>query len=457
MRPLLLRFFLVAIGVTVVAPALQAATSPVLVVEQTLVASPAEPRAMGVQLARSAQGQIAAIWYDLANPDRPAVRAAFLDGEALRWKQRVTVFSGEGVVTNPYNTATIALGGAGEAAALWYTASSGEPGASTIGWVSRTLDQGASWSAPERLAVHSHYQDFAALTVLPNGDVLAAWLDGRAKPVTGHGHGHKGHAETEADTGSQQLYARRLFTGDDELRVDPRVCDCCPVSLVTFDDGTALAAYRDRSDAEIRDHATARWRNGAWEKPVRLSHEEWEIRGCPVNGPSMARHGKHTIVAWFSGAKGQPAVYVSTSTNAGEPFLVAAPVDDGAPVGQVGTAMTRDGTGYVSWMERAPGSDQLYLQLRRLSPDGTRSVPVRLATLPASSRRSIPRLCLLDEVPGGGHRLLVAYVSDETGMPLVVTRLVTAQAPQPTGSPCATCPPAGARTPDARGAAAPRP
>ena len=73
-------------------------------------------------------------------------------------------------------------------------------------------------------------------------------------------------------------------------------------------DGEILAAYRDRTEDEIRDIAVARLTKDGWQPPVRVHDDGWELAGCPVNGPAISTHEDRVAVAWFTGADDVAAV-----------------------------------------------------------------------------------------------------------------------------------------------------
>ena len=73
-----------------------------------------------------------------------------------------------------------------------------------------------------------------------------------------------------------------------EAAVDARVCDCCPTTTALTADGP-IAAFRNRSEQEVRDIYVTRFERGRWTEP-RAAHEDgWKIAACPVNGPMLER------------------------------------------------------------------------------------------------------------------------------------------------------------------------
>ena len=81
------------------------------------------------------------------------------------------------------------------------------------------------------------------------------------------------------------------FKQIEETAVDARVCECCPTAAAVTAEGV-IAAYRNRSDDEIRDNYVARFVNGKWTAPQPVFNDNWKIAACPVNGPALSARGR---------------------------------------------------------------------------------------------------------------------------------------------------------------------
>jgi len=197
---------------------------------------------------------------------------------------------------------------------------------------------------------------FVSLGVLagPEEGFLALWLDGRA---------------AEGPEGETRLYARTVARDGrlgPETLVDPRTCSCCPTSLVRLQDGGFLAAWRDRSEDEVRDIAVARFDGTAWGAPRALHADGWQLDGCPVNGPRLAAGPAGVAATWFNGAEG--SVLVSFGDPSGEAFGAPLRVDDGAAVGRGDAVFLPDGALLVGWLEYG-GRDSTW-RVRRVTAAG---------------------------------------------------------------------------------------
>ncbi len=224
----------------------------------------------------------------------------------------------------------------------------------------------------------------------------AFWLDGRH----------------QASQGAMSLRGGRL--GPDGLEswsLDPRVCDCCPTDAAMTAAGPVVV-YRDRSDDEVRDIASVIWADGAWSSPIRVYEDDWQIAGCPVNGPAVDAAGSTVVVAWFSAPEGKALVRTAFSTDGGRSYSTPILVDGENPFGRVDVALLDSGEALVLWLARAPedeessDSPRALLRLRRISPRGAAGAPLTLAQVTGSRASGVPRILV--------HRgdILVAWVDD---------------------------------------------
>lgn len=190
--------------------------------------------------------------------------------------------------------------------------------------ITATRDAGATWSEPRWL--HEHVgpgeHGFVSLARVDERTALAVWLDGRDLRETENG-----------PMGATGLYARRVALDGElgsERLLDPRVCDCCQTDVVVLGDGSALVAYRDRTEDEIRDVKVLRLTDDA-ARPVFDSLERFRFEGCPVNGPAIAARGDQVALVWFAPElAGGGRVRMVTSHDRGATFQAATTLDDDA-------------------------------------------------------------------------------------------------------------------------------
>ena len=368
----------------------------------------ASPGAFASTLAVSPEGVAWLAWLEPGTDRQLRVQCATFDLAARRWNPPRTIASGAAIHASATDTPALAVGAGGAVTVLWYVSNPPRDGttlsahaASCHAVTSSSSDGGQTWSTPRTLSSESDRHEFASLAPLADGRVLAVWLDGRA------------NAAGQSPAAPAQLFGRIVGSPVPDALIEGRVCDCCPTSLTAFPDGTALVAYRGRSEDEVRDIRVARFRAGRWEASRPLAADDWRTNACPVNGPQLASDGGRVAAAWFTAADRDPRVVASFSPDAGTRFLLPLRLSQTAPAGHVSTLLLHDGALLVSWVDTAGA-----LVLRRVTPDFSAAETVRLAE-PASGRiRGVPRLALLRDYRGGSEPALAlaAYGREPGGI-----------------------------------------
>lgn len=239
---------------------------------------------------------------------------------------------------------------------------------------------------------------FVSLLPWPENKLLAVWLDGREMA------GQEGH---QGEMTLRGAVLDSAGTVEDRAMLDERTCECCPTSAVRVGD-EALVAYRDRSKNEIRNIRLTRFDGRSWSAPTRLHDDDWQIAGCPVNGPALAARGHRVAAAWYTAPDGRTRVNVAFSDDGGREFSAPVVVAEGTPTGRVDVVLLESGAAVVSWMGQS--DDTAALLLRSVRPDGTLGSPVTMTKLASASRGvGMPRL-----VRSEGH-LYAAWTRPEKG------------------------------------------
>jgi hypothetical protein len=255
--------------------------------------------------------------------------------------------------------------------------------------LSYSTDGGKRWAKPftphHDGTVTQHA--FASLFELPGGTVGLVWLDGRESFI-----------ETDDPAGGAMTIRAATFdstwTQTEDVAIDHRVCECCSTSVAVTSDGV-LAAFRDRSSAEIRDIAVSRLQDRTWSEGTSVHRDGWKTYACPVNGPALSARERRVAAAWFTAVNDEGRVLVAFSSDAGRTWGAPVRVDDGVAVGRVDVELLDDGAAVASWIEFADGRNQL--RVRRIDPSGARSPAVSLAGLGEGSAAGFPRIARLGD------------------------------------------------------------
>jgi hypothetical protein len=284
--------------------------------------------------------------------------------------------------------------------------------------LSYSKDDGRTWAASVTPYAESGPRDrlFASLFEMPGPALGLVWLDGgamtnrptdgqRAGPTQAHGanharqHGgdhqgqqdHKGRGEASGAGMSDMSLRFASFDGvwkqTASMPIDPRVCECCSTAAAVTSEGV-LAAYRNRSNDEVRDIYVSRLVEGRWTEPAVAHADNWRISLCPINGPALSASGPNVALAWYTMKREQGHSYVAFSRDAGRRFGEPIRLDDTASLGRVDVELLPDGSALTTWIEVADGRSQF--RARRVEANGTRSAAVTVAGLNGS--RTAPRL-----------------------------------------------------------------
>lgn len=311
-------------------------------------------------------GRIILSWVEKVSDKGYALRTATRDAKG--WSEVGTVAQGENWFVNWADFPSVISLEDGSLASHWLVKSGSGTYAYDVN-ISRSEFGGKTWSKPivPHLDKTQTEHGFVSLIPLPDGRVGAVWLDGRnMKDKKDEGDEHT-HALESMILRYAALDADGKLT--DEAQLDERVCECCQTSAaLTSDD--VMAVYRDRSQTEVRDiYSVKQNGDGPWGAPKAVHSDNWEINGCPVNGPSIVADGRRVAVAWFTEANDAPRVNLAFSSDNGETFGATIEVDDGNAVGRVDALLLPDGLALVCWMSGTVESGAI--KVRRILPDGT--------------------------------------------------------------------------------------
>lgn len=369
------------------------------------IESPARPGSAESNL-YAAGGRVFLSWIEPAGEGRHALR--FAVRKTHGWSSPQTVSEGDNWFVNWADFPSLIALSDGALAAHWLV-KSGTGAYSYDVNIARSADGGVNWSkplVPHRDGTKTEH-GFVSMLALPGGRIGAAWLDGRNMKEGGH-EGH-GPSVNEMTLRYATIDSRGRLS--EEALLDSRVCECCQTDAALTSEG-AIVVYRDRTEREVRDISYVRFHKGRWSEPRTVHADNWQIEGCPVNGPAVAARGRRVAVAWFTAAANTARVKVSFSSNAGATFGPPLQVDEGSPAGRVSVEMLSDGSALVVWLERNE------IKARRVHPGGKRGAALTIAESSGARASGFPRIARAgDEIifawtaPGKPSRVRTAVLN----------------------------------------------
>lgn len=181
---------------------------------------------------------------------------------------------------------------------------------------------------------------------------------------------------------------------DDSKELDDMVCSCCQTDAVEIEGG-AIVVYRDRTEEEIRDISFVKLQGEEWSEPQKLSNDNWEIGGCPVNGPAIDADEGIIAAAWFTSANGQAKVKMAISEDNAESFGEPIIVDENKPIGRVDIKVV-EGEIWLTWMGYVAGD--AFVRLARYSLEGQLIEIQNIAAVQTERSTGFPRMAYAENL-----------------------------------------------------------
>jgi hypothetical protein len=354
------------------------------------MASPAQVNSGEPNLFATADGRVFLSWIEKLGDNHHGLKFAVL--KHRKWSPPQTVAEGRNWFVNWADFPSLIELKDGSLLAHWLVKSAPQTYAYNVN-LSRSSDGGKTWSLP--LVPHRDNtpteHGFVSLVPLGKGRAGIVWLDGRNFNTKEAEKAHGGHGSLSDEMTLRYAAmdgAGRLY---EEAQIDGRACECCQTSAALSGEGLIIA-YRDRSEKEVRDIAIVRQVKGKWLAPQVVHRDDWQINGCPVNGPSIAAAGKRVVVAWFTAAKDVAKVNVAFSEDGGATFGEAIQADDGKPLGRVEVVMLPDQTALLVWLER--GEKGAEIRARRIQARAAKSPSFMVAQANAARASGFPQIAL---------------------------------------------------------------
>ena len=255
-----------------------------------------------------------------------------------------------------------------------------------------SVDGGQTWDKAFLLHDDGTDSEHGFVTLFPAGknSFAVVWLDGRNMAAAQNETGHSAGAMTLR--GGRFDQDGKVLVGD---LIDNKTCDCCQTDVAIAAAGP-VAAYRDRSDDEIRDIYVSRFIDGEWQRGQPLHHDNWNIPGCPVNGPVIDAIGETVVVTWFTAALGSGLVQAKLSDNSGSDFGEPITLSAEGVVGYVASTLISADTAVSAWLCKADDR-QNSICYRTIKKEGNVGPIQMLQTGGIPARMSVPQLATICE------------------------------------------------------------
>jgi len=355
----------------------------------TAIPSPAAENSLTPRLFTSAGGQTYLSWLERKEEKTQFKFSKFTNGN---WAEPSLISEGDNWFVNWADFPSF-IENQGTLSAHWLQ----KRAAGTYDYdvrIAQSVDNGESWSEsfiPHKDDIAAEH-GFVTMRPLSENQNFVTWLDGRNTKSQAHDMKDEGHGGGGAMTIRAGIFdTEGTMSADWEL--DARTCDCCQTTAAITSSGP-IVAYRDRSNEEIRDIYVTKLVNDKWTTPKSVFNDNWNISGCPVNGPSLSARGKFVALAWFTAAQGFGEVKIAFSNNAGDTFGMPTLISRGNTNGRVGTTIMDNGNTVVSWMET--NDDQADILLAVFNKEGQELIRRTIAQTAAARASGFPVISNID-------------------------------------------------------------
>ncbi|WP_347158276.1 sialidase family protein [Pontibacter chitinilyticus] len=283
-------------------------------------------------------------------------------------------------------------------------------------YYTQSFDGGDSWTAPKQLSentIRSIDERYFDVTLLPNGEVAAVWLDSRkenADKAQKHMQMNEGTSMKgmQMDSEGSSLYyastnGRNGFAR--EKVIARHTCQCCRTALYVDGQRRLHVAYRGILQDSIRDmmHQVSDDNGSTFSAPERISPDNWVIDGCPHTGPAMAANQNGMHYAWFTMGGGS-GVYYCTQPE-GKSFTARQSVSSVPSAKHPQLMNLENGNLALVWDEGTQQGNRVGLQWL----DASGNFTGRDYLTPDTSNASFPVIATAGKV------LLVAYTKRQNG------------------------------------------
>jgi hypothetical protein len=275
---------------------------------------------------------------------------------------------------------------------VWQSRRTGQPEVRAA----RSADGGRSFA--KAVTIHAGglmgSRGWSSVAVAPNGEAHLAWLDTRngAPPIKKDGAAAAAHQHGASSTRQDVFHAIWRPGGDPvEGAVTTSVCFCCKTSTAVSRDGVTLVAFRHIYPTNLRDMAVARstGEDHAFDAPVRVSQDGWQLTGCPEDGPALAVDDDNMVhIAWptITGPDAsRKGIFYASSSDEGRSFGPRIRLDEGTDVKHAQhPQLAATGRSVVAvWDETSPAGARI--RARALTPAGGTNPSPQLSAVVAVS------------------------------------------------------------------------
>ncbi|MFC4721966.1 hypothetical protein ACFO5O_06520 [Geojedonia litorea] len=355
----------------------------------TDIPSPAAEKSSEPNLHLSKDGNVYLTWIEMT-PDTTSILKFSTLKDHISWSQPKTIASGKNWFVNWADFPGMTSFGDTNLATHYLEKSANGTYTYDVK-LKFSKDEGKTWG--EAIKPHTDNTNtehgFVSKLALDDDKMLSVWLDGR----------QYAYAEENDSITKEMTLRSASFNANGEMLnefvIDSRVCDCCQTDLAMTNEGP-IVIYRNRSEDEVRDIYYSKLINDKWTNPKPVFNDNWNIAGCPVNGPSISALGNTVAVIWYTLQNDAPHVKLAFSNNNGNSFETPVTLSNSFPIGRVDVELIDNNSAIVTWVDNV--NYETVIQMQRVYKDGSKSEPLTLAKTSESRSSGFPRMVIKDNI-----------------------------------------------------------
>lgn len=249
------------------------------------------------------------------------LKFAYYYKETNSFSNAITVTSSKGLQVHQESMGKVAITNSGILYAVFRIKSKNSK--SMYGgslYYSISTNRGKNWSDKKKLVtdINSTSQSYFDLATLGDGELGLVWLDNR-----------KLHPELDGQT----FYFAKTKEKNgfqNEITLASSVCQCCRTDIEVDQNDVIHIGFRNiiepieigypdflsRQKTEIRDmYYINSVNNGkSFSNATLISNDNWQVKGCPHTGPSLATTNKYTGAIWYTASNNNPGLYFTSKS-----------------------------------------------------------------------------------------------------------------------------------------------
>lgn len=257
-------------------------------------------------------------------------------------------------------------------------------------------------------------QSFSDVALDSNGHIYVVWLDSRT--------------QSDSDQRQRDVHFAKSIDGGKTFRNNANVtatqkhgvCVCCRPDIWVSESGRIFVAFRNAKE-NIRDIYLSKSEDGGntFLPPMRVGYNNWELWGCPSDGPAITGFDNQLLVAWMDAQSGAGKIYFTRSKREDKTFEKEAellPADKDTHRSHPVFAQDSRGDLYLAWEESVNG--RMDIALAKSSDGGKTFQPMERHLASEGIRRGSPWL-----VSGSKSIYLVWSEEKEGGRHIYLARM----------------------------------